>query len=176
MNTSVSTERLELVVLDAEALDALLAGDPAAAEARTGARFSTPLRAPPHMEDALPPVRDILRKRPDEARWWNWLVIEKQTRQAAGSVSFGGPPDPEGGVLIGYSLYPEQEGKGYTTEAVLALIRWAFSQPGLKTVRAMAPVWNTAAIRVAERIGMHPIGSNQDDEVGEVLVYAIDRK
>lgn len=176
MTPTVSTQRLDLVVLDADALDALLAGDAAGAETRIGARFPTPLRPPPHMEDALPPVRDRLRTRPDEAPWWNWLVIEKQSRQAAGSVSFGGPPDASGGVLIGYSLYPEHESKGYATEAVVALVQWAFAQPGVKTVRAMAPVWNTPAIRVAERIGMHPVGSNQDDEVGEVLVYAIDRK
>jgi hypothetical protein len=40
-------------------------------------------------------------------------------------------------------------------------------------VRALAPVWNTPALRVAENVGMRPVASDEDDDVGEVLVYAV---
>jgi hypothetical protein len=40
-------------------------------------------------------------------------------------------------------------------------------------VRALAPVWNTPALRVAENVGMHPVAAEEDDDVGEVLLYAI---
>ena len=74
-------------------------------------------------------------------------------------------------MLIGYAMYPGREGHGYATEATRALVEWAFTQPGVRTVRAMAPVWNTPAVQVAEKVGMRPVGSSEDDEVGEVLIY-----
>ena len=79
----------------------------------------------------------------------------------------------DGAVLIGYAMYPEFEGHGYATEAVRAMIGWAFHQPGVKVVRALAPVWNTPAVRVAENVGMHPVAADEDDDIGEVLVYAV---
>jgi ribosomal-protein-alanine N-acetyltransferase len=88
-------------------------------------------------------------------------------------VAFGGPPDESGGVLIGYAMYEQFEGHGYATEAVKAMIGWAFQQPGVRQVRTLAPVWNTPALRVAENVGMRPVASDEDDDVGEVLVYAV---
>jgi RimJ/RimL family protein N-acetyltransferase len=111
------------------------------------------------MAESLPVVQDRLRKNPAEARWWNWLVVRRDNREAVGSVAFGGMPDPAGSVLIGYAMYPAREGSGYATE------------PGVKIVRALAPVWNTPAVHVAEKVGMRPVGSYEDDEVGEVLIY-----
>ena len=45
--TTLSSRRLDLPPLTATALDALIAGDRAALEAETGARFPEPLAAPP---------------------------------------------------------------------------------------------------------------------------------
>jgi [ribosomal protein S5]-alanine N-acetyltransferase len=125
------------------------------------------------MAEAIPVVRDRLRARPDEAPWWNWVIVERGTRRAIGSVAFGGEPDAGGAVLIGYAMYPAFEGLGYATEAVRAMIGWAFHQPGVKLVRALAPVWNTPALRVAENVGMRPVAADEDDDIGEVLVYAV---
>ena len=55
------------------------------------------------------------------------------------------------------------------------MIAWAFQQPGVKQVRTLAPVWNTPALRVAENVGMRPVAADEDDDVGEVLVYAAQR-
>jgi len=168
----VRTERLELTPLPGPALDALLARDAGTLERLTGARFAEPA-APPYMAEALPVVRDRLRVAPDEVRWWNWLAVRGEGREAVGSVAFAGPPDRDGAVLIGYAMYPAFEGRGYATEAVRAMIAWAFAQPGVREVRALAPVWNTPALRVAENVGMRPVASEEDDDVGEVLLYAL---
>jgi RimJ/RimL family protein N-acetyltransferase len=53
------------------------------------------------------------------------------------------------------------------------MVAWAFGQDGVREVRALAPVWNTPALRVAENVGMRPVASEVDDDVGEVLLYAI---
>ena len=168
----VSTDRLELIPLNWEAIEALLGGDAARLFALTGARFRQ-AAPPPYMAEPLPLVRDRLRDHPDEAPWWNWLIVETQSREAVGQVAFGGRAGSDGVVLIGYAIYPEFEGHGFATEAVAGMIGWAFRQPGVREVRALAPVWNTPALRVAENVGMRPVASDEDDEVGEVLVYAV---
>jgi len=168
----VRTERLRLTPLSAEAIGAMLAGDAPRLEAVTGARFASPA-PPPYMADALPVVLQRLRARPGDISWWNWLIVRQDTGEAVGSVAFGGPPDPAGTLLLGYAIYDGFAGQGYATEAVRAMIDWAFRQSGVREVRVLAPVWNTPALRVAENVGMHPVGADEDDEVGEVLVYAL---
>jgi ribosomal-protein-alanine N-acetyltransferase len=169
---TVHTSRLDLTPLGAEAVDALLARDGERLRRLTGARFRDPA-PPPYMAEALPVVRERLRERPGESPWWNWLVVDRETGEAAGSVAFAGPPGAEGAVLVGYAMYPAYEGRGYATEAVKAMVAWAFAQPGVREVRALAPVWNTPALRVAENVGMRPVASEEDDDVGEVLLYAV---
>jgi ribosomal-protein-alanine N-acetyltransferase len=169
--TFVRTQRLELLPLSGDAIDALMAGDRGRLRSLTNAQFQVPVAPPPYMADSLPVVRDRLRASPDEARWWNWLVVRQDSREAVGAVAFGGKPDSAGAVLVGYAMYPSREGNGYATEAVRAMVDWAFNQPGVQIVRALAPVWNTPAVHVAEKVGMRPVGSYEDDEVGEVLIY-----
>lgn len=168
----VQTARLDLRPLGAEAIEALLAGDAERLRRLTGVHFRD-LAPPPYMADALPVVRDRLRDHPAETPWWNWLVVDRDSEEAVGSVAFGGPVNVEGAVLVGYAVYPEFEGRGYATEAVRAMVAWAFAQPGVREVRALAPVWNTPALRVAENVGMHPVAAEEDDDVGEVLLYAV---
>jgi RimJ/RimL family protein N-acetyltransferase len=168
----VRTARLDLSPLGGEAVDALLAGDAERLRRLTGAGFHR-AAPPPYMADALPVVRDRLRERPAEAPWWNWLAVDRASGRAVGSVAFAGPPGADGAVLVGYAMYGEFEGRGYATEAVRAMVAWAFGQPGVREVRALAPVWNTPALRVAENVGMRPVASQEDDDVGEVLLYAV---
>jgi RimJ/RimL family protein N-acetyltransferase len=168
---SVHTARLEIIPLGSDAIQALLDGEGPRLKELTGAVFPTPVVPPPYMAESLPIVRERLQRRPDEAPWWNWLVVRQDDAEAVGSVAFGGAPDESGAVLIGYAMYPGQEGHGYATEAVKAMVQWAFAQSGVRIVRALAPVWNTPAVHVAEKVGMRPVGSDEDDEVGEVLVY-----
>jgi [ribosomal protein S5]-alanine N-acetyltransferase len=170
---TIYTDRLRLTPLPAEAIDALAAGDGERLRTLTGSRFPV-AAAPPYMADALPAVRDRLRTHPEEAPWWNWLIVRDDTGEAIGAVALGGPPDASGAVLVGYAVYPEHEGYGFATEAVRGMIGWAFQQSGVRQVRALAPVWNTPALRVAENVGMRPVAADEDDDVGEVLVYAID--
>ena len=171
VETHLQTERLELTPLSADAIDALLHGDAPRLRSLTAAEFPAPVGPPPYMAESLPVVRERLRQNSGEHHWWNWLVVRRDNREAVGSVAFAGVPDAAGAVLMGYAMYPAREGSGYATEATQALVEWAFGQPGVRVVRVLAPVWNTPAVHVAEKIGMRPVGSYEDDEVGEVLIY-----
>ncbi len=172
----LETARLRLLQLTPDAIDALLAGEGARLRALTGARFPEPVRPPPLTEGVLPMVRDRLRADPSQEGWWTWLVIRKDTGEAVGSAGFGGGPDSEGAVMLGYATYPRVEGRGFATEAADALIRWALAQPGVARVCASLPPDNAAAIRVAEKVGMRLLARVWEEELDEVLLYGIQRE
>lgn len=172
---AIATARLRLLPFTPDSVDALLAGDAATLTTLTGARFPEPLAPPPLMEDALPFVRERLRADPAQLGWWAWLVVRQDTAEAIGSVGFGGPPDADGAVMMGYATYPHVEGRGFATEAVRGLVDWALQQPGVRRVCATIPPWNTASRRVAEKVGMRPVGTIWEEEVDEVVLYAVDR-
>lgn len=55
---------------------------------------------------------------------------------------------------LGWSLRPDETGKGYATEAVEAVLRICFEDLGLRRVTASCFVANTASYRLMERVGM----------------------
>ncbi len=77
--------------------------------------------------------------------------------------------------MIGYATYPGANGRGFASEAAEALVRWALGQAGVTRVCASIPPDNTAARRVAERIGMRVAGTVWEEEIDEVLLYEIGR-
>lgn len=170
---TLTTRRLRLTPFPADAIDALLAGDGERADRLAGATFPRPLRPPPLMEEVLPLVRDQLRAAPSTAGWWTWLAIDGESRQVTGALGFGGPPDPEGAVMIGYATYPGADHRGLATEATAALVAWALAQPGVTRVCASIPPDNVPARRVAEKVGMRIAGTVWEEEIDDVLLFEI---
>ena len=170
---TITTDRLDLPPLSAEAIEALIDGDGERLAELTGAVFPLPPEAPPEMADALPFLRDRVREDPGSAPWWARLLVRRETREAVGSAGFGGRPDAAGTVTAGYSVYPEFQGHGFATEAVRALVGWALAQPGVARVRATIPPGNAPSLRVAEKAGLRRAGVEVDDEAGEVEVWEI---
>ena len=64
---------------------------------------------------------------------------------------------------LGWSLRPEETGKGYATEAVEAALRICFRDLGLRRVTASCFAANTASHRLMERVGMRREASTVKD-------------
>jgi RimJ/RimL family protein N-acetyltransferase len=64
---------------------------------------------------------------------------------------------------LGWSLRPEESGKGYATEAVEAALRVCFDELGLRRVTASCFAANTASYRLMERVGMRREGHTVKD-------------
>jgi RimJ/RimL family protein N-acetyltransferase len=62
---------------------------------------------------------------------------------------------------IGYWAAPGTRGRGYTTEAVREVCRWAFEELGLAVIRWDAIVGNEASWRVAEKVGFTREGTRR---------------
>ena len=57
-------------------------------------------------------------------------------------------------IKVGYTIDPRFQGRGYATEAVKALVDYAFTTLDADIVRAYAGAENTPSIRVMEKVGM----------------------
>jgi aminoglycoside 6'-N-acetyltransferase len=91
---------------------------------------------------------------PGDRGWVQLTLEERGTGELIGDVGMS-PADGEPGVLkIGYTVSPIYQGKGIATEAVRALIGYAFERLGADVVRIYADADNTASIRVAEKAGL----------------------
>ena len=69
------------------------------------------------------------------------------------------------------TVSPAFQGRRLATEAVRALVGWALARPGVARVRATIPLWNASSLRVAEKAGLRPVGTDVDEEAGEVQVW-----
>jgi RimJ/RimL family protein N-acetyltransferase len=163
--------RLEFRPLTIEALEALIAGDRQTLEAVTGATFPEPLAAPPEMNHALPTMCDTLRDDPASAAWGPFLLVLRDTGQAAGSAGLFVQPS-RGTSELGYSVYANFQRQGIASEAAAALVAWALAQPDIRSVRATIPPGHVASERVAAKAGLRRTGRMETDpDAGPVEVW-----
>ena len=86
--------------------------------------------------------------------WVQLSAEEREGGRLVGDVGLSPAEDESGVIKIGYTMAPDVQGRGYGTEAVRALIDYAFDTLGAAIVRAYASAANLASIRVAEKAGM----------------------
>ena len=91
---------------------------------------------------------------PGEGGWVQLTLEDRETGELLGDVGMS-PADGEPGVVkIGYTVSPTHQGRGVATEAVRALIAYAFTSLDAEVVRIYADSENVASIRVAEKAGL----------------------
>jgi RimJ/RimL family protein N-acetyltransferase len=77
--------------------------------------------------------------------------------------------------MIGYSVWPRHQKRGYAREAVLALCDDAFARGRVKRIRATIPVGHLASERVVAAAGFVRVGKDFDPDAGEVGVFELSR-
>lgn len=102
---------------------------------------------------------DGCRRDPENRVWYApWKMALKGGPEYIGDLDFKGPAKNHA-VEIGYGVQPEYEGRGYTTEAVKAMAKWAFQQKDVVFVEAETDPDNRASQRVLEKCGFVPDGT-----------------
>jgi [ribosomal protein S5]-alanine N-acetyltransferase len=172
----IRTPRLELIPATVEI---------ARAEIHDRARFAAALRVP-GPEVWPPPLNDdesmqwllgTLERDPGAVGWAAWYVVLREESASAGrtagtaptaraligNAGFFGPPGADGGVEMGYSILEAHQGRGYATEALRALISWAFEHSGVRRVFARTFPDNPRSIRVLEKCGLRPFEPGRGD-------------
>jgi RimJ/RimL family protein N-acetyltransferase len=101
-------------------------------------------------------IEEMMGRAPGEPGGWVQLSVEeRESGQLVGDVGLSLAEDEPGVIKVGYTVAPAFQGRGYATEAMLALIAYAFDTLGAEVVRAYASAENIPSIRVAEKAGMH---------------------
>ncbi len=109
-----------------------------------------------HMLQAYVQMRDGCRASPAQRLWYTNWTIETKAGAPVGSLGFKGPP-AEGEAEIGYGIDGDCQNCGYATEAVHAVMDWAFSAcDELYFIIAEAEPDNAASRRVLEKLGFSP--------------------
>ncbi|MGW8556471.1 GNAT family N-acetyltransferase [Streptomyces tubercidicus] len=98
----------------------------------------------------------------DPQPFGTYEIRRREDGQAIGGIDFHGPVAEDGSVTIGYGLIPSARGKGYASEALSGLLRFARAH-GVARVKGDADHDNIASQRVMMAAGMRPVG--QDERV-----------
>lgn len=97
---------------------------------------------------------------PNERIWYAvWYIeLKNSPRTIVGDFCFKGL-NADGAVEIGYGLYDGCCGRGYMTEALEAVCKWAVLQLRVKRIEAETAPENNASRRVLFRVGFMPTGA-----------------
>jgi RimJ/RimL family protein N-acetyltransferase len=160
---TISTARLELVAATRAMLRADLS-DAALLSALLTARL--PEHWPPEFYDRRDMERYLAKAEgsAESVAWGLRYVVERpaavgDARALVGVAAFGSPPTADGVVEIGYAIVPAARGKGYATEATLAMVAYGFSDPRVLTIEAETFPNLPASIRVLEKAGFARVRS-----------------
>jgi [ribosomal protein S5]-alanine N-acetyltransferase len=164
------TERLRIVPITLEALEALLDRDKPRAEAIVGARFPRAWPDDQLLDVGFPYSRESIRAAPEVRLWGDSLVLLRSEPRVVGSVVFHGRPT-DGIAEIGYGVEEHSRGVGLATEATRACVEWVLAQPGIIAVQATTFPWHTASLGVIRNLGMQLISTREHDTLGELLVF-----
>lgn len=86
--------------------------------------------------------------------WHQFAVVDKELGQAVGDVGLHVRAANPSEADVGYTIARRHHRQGYASEAVAAVIDYAFDVIGIREVYANALAENVASRGVAERVGM----------------------
>lgn len=171
----ISSQRIRMVALDRE-LAELQLNDRKRFFAQLGVE-AEPSWSPELMDaPAMESTRDQLAAHPGDAGWYSWVFISPIMNRLLGVGGFKGAPDAEGQVEIDYSMLISYRERGLATEAVNALMGWAYGHDAVKRVIACTRGERNPAQRVLEKAGFVQISTVEGPEDGlDVIQWAHER-
>jgi RimJ/RimL family protein N-acetyltransferase len=172
-NTDLSSNRLDLLPMSLELMEALSGGDLETARRMVGYRI--PSDWPQVMAPVLRFRIAIARERPETLPLLlRVMVLRTDPEVAVGRIGFHGPVDEDGMLEIGYEVFPAYRRQGYAREAVVAMFRWAQGDPAVLRFRASVSPGNEPSLKLITGLGFIEVGSQWDDEDGEETLFERD--
>jgi ribosomal-protein-alanine N-acetyltransferase len=169
-NLNASSDRLDLVPMSLELMEALLDGDLQSAQEMVGYRI--PADWPQVMESVLQFRIPLARAHPDATPLLLLaMVLRADPEVVVGRLGFHGPVDDDGMLEIGYEVFPAHRRQGFAREAVVAMFRWAQRDPAVLRFRASVSPGNAPSRNLVTGLGFVEVGSQWDDEDGEETLF-----
>ena len=125
-------------------------------------------------EDVMVPNMGRVFTQEEAEGYFAWLLEANRTCPESGCYKVFAGEDPafiglgslwvrEDGAEIDYMVLPDYWNRGYATEGVAALCRWALAQPGVTGIEAETAPDNAASQRVLEKLGFQPTGATGEE-------------
>ena len=176
---AISTERLELVSMSVEFVDALLAGRRHDAEAAAG--IVLPDGWPDDHDGRFLRFRlDQMRRDPSTQQWLvRAIALREPTPAMIGHAGFHGPPGVNAkkrpdAVELGYTVFEPHRRRGYATETVRGLMCWARDEHGIRHFVASVAPDNEPSLAIVRKLGFEETGSHWDEEDGDELEFELE--
>jgi len=173
-DSTLHTERLDLILMTPAFFSAAISGD----QAQAAQLLGVPLPAEwwPVSHYGRDRVAQAL-ENPALQPWLERAIVLRSTQTMVGYIAFhmAHPPEPlrplgPGGVEFGYTIFAPFRRQGYASEASAALMIWALQQGVRRFVLTIRPD-NQPSLRIADRLGFTKIGSQMDEEDGLEDIY-----
>jgi ribosomal-protein-alanine N-acetyltransferase len=97
-----------------------------------------------------------------EKSLFQWGVALKETDEVIGTCTLSSVTPRHGRAEIGYALARAHWGRGYMSEALPALLRFAFGTLGLNRIEADVDPRNAASLKSLERLGFRREGYQRE--------------
>lgn len=169
----LESPRLTLVAAMPELIEADLAGHTELSEVLGAV---VPAEWPPELLSGtvMRVVQEQLRD-PAERGWsaWYLLYMDDGAPVLVGMCQFKGRPDAAGSVEIAYSMLEQYQNRGFATEAVARLVRWAFGHQNVLEVAAETMPHRKQSIRIMEKNGFRFEGPGSEQGVVRYVLRKI---
>ena len=156
MGVVIRTDRLELRPLDDDGARAVLRG-----QAPDGIMWADGYPLPSTRESAAS-VLDAQPRPGSPDPFVSFQILRRDQPCVIGDCGFGAPPDSDGAVEIRWQLVDRVHGRGLESEALEALIGFAFTRDEVVCVRASTAVGDFGTRRALERAGMMAVGEDAE--------------
>jgi RimJ/RimL family protein N-acetyltransferase len=164
----IESERLSLVPLEEELMEALLAGGELP--------FAVPGDWPDEHDARFLRLRlSQLRDHPERRAWPVYAIVRDGA--LVGHIGYHGPPGVNArrapdAIEVGYTVFPEHRRQGYATEAVRAVVEDARARGVARFIASVGP-GNAPSLALVRRLGFVEVGRHWDDEDGEELEFEL---
>jgi RimJ/RimL family protein N-acetyltransferase len=168
----IVAERLELREFgpqDAAAVKALVAA---------GDRTSLSPGAPSQPPEVDAWLADGVHRHRREGGGVHLMMLDRASGELVGSISLF-KTDWEARISeVGYGVRPDRRGRGYASEAVAAVARWALAEGGMQRIQLTVVTDNLPSLRVAEKAGFQREGTLrraqlEDDGLHDLVVFSL---
>ncbi len=155
MSVVIRTQRLELRSLDDHGARAVLDGRPP-----DGLMWAEGYP----LVSTIQAAADLLEREPRTLRdlFAYFQIVRRNGSYVIGDCGFESPLDARGAVEIRWQLVQRLHGRGLESEALEALIGFAFTRDEVVCVRASARTGDFGRRRLLERVGMMAVGEDAE--------------
>ena len=120
---------------------------------------------PDHIRDE---IVEMAGRPPGAPGGWVQFSVLDATGSVVGDVGVRVVDEEPSVAVVGYTVAPAYQGQGYATEAVRALVGYAFDVLGADVVRAHADEENVASTAVMRKAGLRLVERWDHEEDGQV--------